>query len=110
MAVREARAEVGSPWAALWTTFLIAVIPIAAVSGFHWNPETKIAVFAAAISYPIWFLVTVVRKGWELHRHGHPHFFTEIDLGEEGLSIWLMLRDGSAPQAVNRLGLCVRRR
>ena len=101
----------GSIWVALWATLLIGLIPIAAISGFHWNAGTKAVLVAAVISYPITFASVMGRKAWERNRLGHPHLVTQVHLGDdERVSIWLMLRPGAAPQGVNELGLSVRRR
>jgi hypothetical protein len=109
-ALREAHAEMGSLWIALWATLLIAVIPLGTVSGFRWDAETKIVVLTAVISYPITFLLVAGHKAWDIERHGHPHFVTQVDVADASLSIWLLLKDGSPPQAVNELALLVRRR
>src|SRR5437870_4843689 len=109
MAIREARAELGSFWLALWATALIAIIPIAAFTGFGWNAGTKIALVTAAISYPIRFSFVVGRKAVERYWGRHPHFRTQIDPIGTGFIVWLMLKAGSPPQGVHELGLFVRR-
>ena len=104
---REAHAEMGSIWLALWTTLLIGLIPIAAISGFHWNPGTKAVLVAAVISYPITFVSVMGRKAWDIQRHGHPHLASHVDVVDGALNVWLSLKDGSPPQGVHELGVTV---
>lgn len=110
VAAREAHAELGSFWLALWVALLIAIIPIATFTGLRWDAGLKSALLAVAISYPITFTFLASRKAIEYHREGHPYLRTQIDIREGGFSIWLMLKDGAPPQAVNDLGVVVRRR
>jgi hypothetical protein len=70
----------GSLWVAVAAGVLIAIVPIAAFTGFEWNLGTKVALVAAVVSYPITFLCLIIAKALEQLRHGHSHFASQLDI------------------------------
>jgi hypothetical protein len=80
VAARDAHAQMGSLWVAVAAGVLIAIVPIAAFTGFEWNLGTKVALVAAVVSYPITFLCLIIAKALEQLRHGHSHFASQLDI------------------------------
>jgi hypothetical protein len=76
VAARDARAQIGSPWAALVAGALIAFIPTAVLRGFDWEYGLEAALLGAVVAYAITFLRVVIAKAIEYWRYGHPHFQT----------------------------------
>ena len=110
-ALRNTRAERGSPWIALITGALIAIIPTAALTDFNWKTGTAAALLGALVNYAITFLRVAIARGVDLWRQGHPFLITQVDPGRDGvLHIWLMLKDGAPPQGVKDLAVLVRKR
>jgi formate/nitrite transporter FocA (FNT family) len=79
VAARDAHAQMGSLWVAVAAAVLIAIVPIAAFTGFEWNQGTKLALVAAVVSYPITFICVVIAKALEQLRHGHSHFASQVE-------------------------------
>jgi hypothetical protein len=100
----------GSFWLGWAVTALVLVIPVIAITGLVWEETLKVALLSAVFGYPVSFGVVAAGKVLDIYRHGHPHFRTQIDAVDGGVTAWLMLKDGSPPQAVNELAVVVRRR
>src|SRR5207245_1634835 len=56
----------------------------------------------------LWLCLSAQRYH-DASRHGHPDFRSQVDRLEGSLSVWLILKDGRPPRAVQNLGLLVRR-